>query len=153
MSVLNSRVFLVAVLLAALGASACSTSPSAQGPKPVSSSSVSAVPSHPPTPNGVQVVTVTVESSGFQPKDATAAPGANVIWIQNDTAPHIVMSGTPGHGDGRFSSPSLSKNASFTVVLATPGVYRYFDQLHPSLTGQLVVPTGSSSPKAGSKAP
>ena len=69
----------------------------------------------------------------------TLVPGTNVIWIQNDAAAHTVVSGTPGHEDGKFKSPSLKKNASFTIVLQTPGTYRYFDQVDSSRTGRLVV--------------
>jgi plastocyanin len=100
-----------------------------------------------------RAVTVTVDASGFQPKDTSMAAGTNVVWIQKDAGPHIIVSGTPGHEDGKFKSPSLNKNASFTIVAPTAGTYHYFDQLHPSLTAQLVVPSSGSTSPSGGKSP
>jgi plastocyanin len=135
---------LVVAMLAALATSACSKSTTATGP------TTGVVASQTSKPADVHVVTVTVDSSGFQPKEVSAAPGTNVIWIQKDAGHHAVVSGTPGHEDAKFKSPSLSQGASFTVVLGAPGSYPYFDQLHPSLTAQLVASApGSTSPSAG----
>ena len=77
------------------------------------------------------------------------APGTNVIWIQADGGPHVIVSGAPGHEDGAFRSLSMKKDSSFTIVAQSPGTYQYFDQLHPSLTAQLVVSGGSASPQGG----
>ena len=134
MSFGKKRGMVVAAMLTALVASACSKGTTATGPK------TSVVASQMSKPAAVQVVTVTVDGAGFQPKEVNAAPGTNVIWIQKDADHHVIMSGTPAHEDAKFKSPSLSKSSSFTVVLQTPGRYPYFDQLHPSLKAQVLVP-------------
>jgi plastocyanin len=145
-------------MVATLGASACSKSPSGTGPSPSSSVTPKGVSGSVAPPQAVKLaqdraVTVTVDASGFQPKDASMAPGTNVIWIQRDAGPHIIVSGTPGHEDGKFKSPSLKKDASFTILAQTPGTYHYFDQLHPSLAAQLVVPSSGSPSPSGGKSP
>jgi plastocyanin len=91
-------------------------------------------------------VTVTVDGSGFQPRQVSMAPGTNVIWIQADVGPHVIVSGVPGHEDGKFRSLAMKKDSSFTIVAQSPGTYQYFDQLHPTLTAQLVVSGASASP-------
>jgi plastocyanin len=147
-----------ALMVVTLGASACSKSTSGTGPSPSSSVTPKGVSGSVAPPQAVKLaqdraVTVTVDASGFQPKDASMAPGTNVIWIQRDGGPHIIVSGTPGHEDGKFKSPSLKKDASFTILAQTPGTYLYFDQLHPSLTAQLVVPSSGTTSPPGGKAP
>jgi plastocyanin len=148
----------VAALLATLGASACSKSTTGTGPSPSNSVTPKGVSGSAAPPQAVKLaqaraVTVTVDASGFQPKDTSMAAGTNVVWIQKDAGPHIIVSGTPGHEDGKFKSPSLNKDGSFTIVAQTPGTYHYFDQLHPSLTAQLVVPSSGSPSPAGGKSP
>jgi plastocyanin len=138
MSIGRKHGLAVAAMLSTLVASACS---GGTGGTTATAPNSSVIASQTAKPVATQVVTVTVDGSGFQPREVRAAPGTNVVWIQKDGDHHAVVSGTPGHEDAKFKSPSLNKGASFTVVLRTPGSYPYFDQLHPSLTAQLVVPT------------
>jgi plastocyanin len=143
----------VALILAALSASACNKATSS-GPKPGSTVTPKGVSGSAAPPQAVKLaqsraVTVTVDAAGFRPKDVRMAPGTNVIWIQADGGPHVIVSGGPGHEDGKFRSISMKKDSSFTIVAGSPGTYQYFDQLHPSLTAQFVVSGGSASPQGG----
>jgi plastocyanin len=146
MSVKNKARVVVAVV-AALAIPACSGSATKSAPNPasattppgVSGSGVPSRPSRASRPATTQVVTVTVDASGFRPRDVRMAPGTNVIWIQADGGPHLIVSGGPGHQDGKFRSLPMKKASSFTIAAPSPGTYRYFDQLHPSLTAQFVV--------------
>jgi plastocyanin len=155
MSVGKKKALVFAAMLAALAVPACSTGAPRSASNPSSTTtprgssaaaSQAARASRPATP---QVVTVTVDAAGFRPKDVRMVPGTNVIWIQADGGPHVIVSGGPGHEDGRFRSLSMKKNSSFTIVAGSPGTYQYFDQLHPSLTAQFVVSGGSASPQGG----
>ena len=133
---------------ALLAASGCSSHPAAA---PSSASSAAAASKAKAAAAKVAMVTVTVQSSGFQPASVTIAPGTNVVWIQNDAdakASHTVVSGTPGHADSKFSSIALKKGASFTIAPLAPGTYSYFDGLHTSFTGTFAVsgPATSASP-------
>lgn len=145
MGVVNTRILMLAALLAALLAPACTkTSPGSAGSPAGTTTGASSTGSSSPKLTVAKVVTVTVDASGFHSSPATVASGTNVIWVAGDDGPHVVVSGAPGHEDGRFGpSPSMKKGASFTVVLSTPGTYRYFDKLHTALTGQIVVSTKS----------
>ncbi len=143
----------VAVILATLSASACSKATS-NGAKPGSTVTPKGVAGSAASPQAVQLaqsraVTVTVDGSGFQPKEARMAPGTNVIWVQADGGPHVIVSGAPGHEDGKFKSLAMKKDSSFTIVAQSPGTYQYFDQLHPTLTAQMVVSGASASPSGG----
>jgi plastocyanin len=142
----------VAVILATLSASACSKATS-NGAKPGSTATPKGVAGSTAAPQAVQLarsraVTVTVDASGFQPKEVRTAPGTNVIWVQADGGSHVIVSGAPGHEDGKFKSLAMKKDSSFTIVAQSPGTYQYFDQLHPTLTAQLVVSGTSVSPSS-----
>lgn len=145
-----------AIILATLSLSACSKATSS-GPKAGSTVTPRSGSGSAAAPQAVKLaqsraVTVTVDGSGFQPKEARMAPGTNVIWVQADGGPHVIVSGAPGHEDGKFKSLAMKKDSSFTIVARSPGTYQYFDQLHPTLTAQLVVsgvaasPSGRTSP-------
>jgi plastocyanin len=147
-----------AATLTAFAVSACSKSTTRAGPSPSITGTPKGVSGSTAPPQAVRLaqaraVTVTVDAASFQPKDVSLAAGTNLVWIQKDAGPHLIVSGTPGHEDGKFKSPSLKKDSSFTIVPQTPGTYPYFDQLHPSLTAQLVVTTGGSSSPPGGKSP
>jgi plastocyanin len=159
MNLSRKKALALAAMLAALAAPACSkrhsgaasSSGTTVAPGGVSGS---VVPSQTPRASRaakpvVPVVTVTVDASGFRPRDVRMAPGTNVIWRQADGGPHVVVSGGPGHEDGKFRSLSMTKGSSFTIVARNPGTYRYFDRLHPSLTAQFVVSGGSPSGSGG----
>jgi plastocyanin len=148
MSVGKTKAFVLAAMVAALVAPACSKS----APRSASSPGAAASPASRTSLRPPQVVTVTVDGSGFQPKEVSMAPGTNVIWVQADGGPHVIVSGVPGHEDGKFKSLAMKKDSSFTIVAQSPGTYQYFDQLHPALTAQLVVSGASASP-SGRKSP
>src|SRR5437870_1301177 len=157
MNIGKKQALVLTAMLALLAAPACSTGASRSASNPASTTTPkgapgSAAPSQASRASKaapIQVVTVTVDASGFRPRDARMAPGTNVIWVQADGGPHVIVSGGPGHEDGAFKSLSMKKDSSFTIVAQRPGTYQYFDQLHPSLTAQLVVSGESAAPPAG----
>jgi len=157
MSIGKKEALVLAAMLAALALPACSKNATRSASNPTTTITPKAAPG-PAVPSQasraskaapIQVVTVTVDGSGFRPRDARMAPGTNVIWVQADGGPHVIVSGGPGHEDGAFKSLSMKKDSSFTIVAQRPGTYQYFDQLHPSLTAQLVVSGASAAPPAG----
>ena len=84
----------------------------------------------------------------FSPANATVVIGVNntVVWTNEDSVGHTVVSKAVPSGAASFSSPIISKGGEFNVTLTVPGVYKYFCSLHPAwMQATIVVKAGSSS--------
>ena len=83
-------------------------------------------------------------SPDYDPDELTASAGAEVTVVNQDTVLHTVTSGT-GTSDPQsaqvFDSGFIGPGQSGTLSLAqvTPGQYDYYCQVHPYMTGKLVV--------------
>jgi plastocyanin len=76
----------------------------------------------------------------FQPNSVSIAVNGIVMWINNDnTTAHTVTSGTPGLPDGKFDSGNLAPNATVCMQFMSAGLYQYFCNIHPSMTGTVAV--------------
>ena len=68
--------------------------------------------------------------------------GTTVVWKNNDAAPHHLISGK-GMGDtdkGKlFDSGSIAAGKTFSHKFDTPGTFDFFDALHPTIVGKVVV--------------
>ncbi|HZS54620.1 MAG TPA: metallophosphoesterase [Bryobacteraceae bacterium] len=84
---------------------------------------------------------VQIDNFSFAPKSLTVAPGTTVTWTNHDDIPHNVVS-----TEKRFSSPVLDTDQTFSFQFRKPGSYRYFCQLHPMMTGAIVVEDTSRTP-------
>lgn len=112
-------------------------------PAPVASPKVSQ-PTSPATPSATKTTKkniVTIQSSGFLPKNITIKTEESVTWVNQDTADHTVNS-TPHPIHTDYSSlnlgvikPGESKSLTFPKV----GTYKYHNHLNPSLTGSVTV--------------
>jgi len=78
--------------------------------------------------------TVNIYHSGFSPKTVTITAGDTIRWVDRDHHTHQVY----GSG-GRFISPMLTYRQSYSFRFDAAGTYRYKDELHPKLTGTVVV--------------
>ena len=74
-------------------------------------------------------------------------PGDSVMWYNQDTIFHHVVSGTPEDGpDGVFDTFALRSEFSLdTVDFPIAGKYDYFCNLHPWMTGIITVESTSPS--------
>jgi plastocyanin len=72
----------------------------------------------------------------FVPQVVTVAAGTRLSWVNQDDAPHVVIGTEPG---SPIKSPPLDTDDKYSIVLATPGTYRYFCSLHPQMTGTVIV--------------
>jgi plastocyanin len=70
----------------------------------------------------------------FNPEKITVKPGTTVTWIHGSQMPHTVS----GNADGLRSS-TLYKGQQYSHTFNTSGSYSYFCELHPSMTGSVVV--------------
>ena len=98
-----------------------------------------AVPS--PTP-GQGSVTSNIAS--FKLEDLVVPVGTEVVWVNQDGAPHTTTLGTPSELANIWTSGSLSKGDSFSATFIEPGTFPYFCKIHPSMTATVtVVESGS----------
>ena len=77
---------------------------------------------------------ITIAGFRFEAPDSVAA-GATVDVSNTDSAPHTVTA-----DDGEFDSGQIDGNGtgSFTAP-SEPGTYAYHCEVHPNMTGELVV--------------
>ena len=138
MTILRSCLTALALCLAALATAACG------GP------SRAAVSPSDPAAAGAAVV---VQGIAYQPGSLSIAVGTQVTWTNADAGvAHTVTSGTPGEDavpgvspaqpsspDGRFSGQLDADGAVYRYRFTEPGSYAYFCEIHPSMTGDVVV--------------
>ncbi|MDD1654517.1 MAG: cupredoxin domain-containing protein [Methanomicrobiales archaeon] len=87
------------------------------------------------------VVEVVIRNFAFEPATLTIPPGTTVIWTNEDTVPHLVASDPhPAHTDlPELVSGTLSPGDSYRFTFTNTGNYGYHCDLHPSMTGTIVV--------------
>jgi len=85
-------------------------------------------------PAGAATRTVNIYSSSFSPKTATIVAGDTVTWVNRDTLNHQILA-----DKGQFVSPILRPGRNFSFTFNAAGTYTYKDELHPKITGTIVV--------------
>ncbi len=84
----------------------------------------------------------------FNPNSVSINVGDTVTWTNADTVGHTATSGKPSDNTtGTVWDSSLIKaGGTFTSPpFATAGTYNYFCQVHPWMTGQVIVGAGSAT--------
>jgi plastocyanin len=82
----------------------------------------------------------------FYPEILPIAPDDSITWVNDDSVTHSITSGMPGHPDysGKFfktGNIEPSKSATVKIADTSSFAYYYFCEIHPWLTGKLVVIT------------
>lgn len=86
----------------------------------------------------------TGDNSCFGAASLTITPGTKVTWVNDDTAAHTITSGTPTDGpDGTFDSSLLPAGKSYSFTFDDEGTFAYFCQVHPWMTGTIIVKAGT----------
>jgi plastocyanin len=85
------------------------------------------------------VAAVAISNFSFQPNSLSIAVNDIVKWSNNDSTAHTVTSGAPGALDAKFDSGNLVSNATVCVQFLSAGTYQYFCNIHPFMTGVVVV--------------
>jgi len=76
----------------------------------------------------------------FLPGEVTIGIGDSVTWHNDGTAAHTVTSGNPEDGpDGLFDSGLFLGGDTFSHTFTEAGEYQYFCQIHPWMTGTVIV--------------
>jgi plastocyanin len=101
----------------------------------------------PPAGGSVTTVSIVVGASVptnaqfYEPNPARTSVGSMVTWVNDDTSPHTVTSGTVERNtptpDGRFDSGIMNPGDSFPFVFDSAGEYPYYCSIHPWMTGKV----------------
>lgn len=79
-------------------------------------------------------VTVRINGMRFEPATVTVKPGTTVTWVHGSQMPHTITGNTDG-----LSSSTLYNGQTFSHTFDASGQYEYFCNLHPSMTGSVIV--------------
>lgn len=77
---------------------------------------------------------VVIKQMAFAPPELKVKAGTEVAWRNDDASLHVVTA-----DDGSFSSPPMEQGGVFKRVFAKPGTYAYTCEMHPFMTGKIVV--------------
>jgi plastocyanin len=70
----------------------------------------------------------------------TVPSGTNVTWINKDSSPHMLVSGTPDKGpDNLFYGDFFGTSENYTVTFEKPGTYPYYDPAWSHIRGVITV--------------
>jgi len=75
---------------------------------------------------------VEIQAFQFQPQRTVVLPGDTIEWINRDIVPHTVTA-----NGGTWKSHTLEEGQSWEVIVENNGVYSYFCEFHPHMTGVL----------------
>ena len=74
------------------------------------------------------------------PANATVPEGSTIIWLNNDSTPHLIVSGTPDQGPSNiFYGDYFSVGESYNITLDNAGDYNYYDPAWSHIRGQITV--------------
>jgi plastocyanin len=115
------------ILIATIGVIACggyATSPtSTPEPAPAGSTTVA-------IPSGASTLTTTA----FGANPLNISPGTTISWLNSDDTTHT----SAGDG-GAWSSGNIAPGARFNFTFQSAGRFTYRCQIHPGMTGTIVV--------------
>jgi plastocyanin len=83
--------------------------------------------------------TLQIKLFTFAPKTVTVAAGDTLLVTNGDDTEHTVTFGTPDNKDARLTGAVLGKGGTAAVTPRTPGVYPFYCERHPFMTGTLTV--------------
>lgn len=83
---------------------------------------------------------ITSPIQDFELENLVVKVGMTVTWVNEDSAPHTVTSGTPPN---RFSnlwdSPNMDRGQNFTFTFERAGEFAYFCKIHPFMIATVTV--------------
>jgi plastocyanin len=87
-----------------------------------------------PDARAIGPASVDIKDSRYLPATITVPVGTAVRWTNHDEETHTVTSTT-----GAFGSLGLDLDETFTHTFTVPGTYPYACDLHPFMSGTIVV--------------
>jgi len=87
----------------------------------------------------------TNSQSPVTPKDITIPIGTTIIWLNKDSSPHLIASGTPDKGPTNiFYGNYFESGQAYNVTLDKAGIYGYYDPGSPNINGSITVVEGNN---------
>ncbi len=83
---------------------------------------------------------VEIKDFAFVPASATVSVGDAVTWTNADSAPHTATA-----DDGSFDTGTLNQDGSESVTFDTAGTFPYHCEIHPEMTGTVVVEAAAAT--------
>jgi plastocyanin len=77
---------------------------------------------------------IRIDQMAFAPEVVKVKAGTEVVWRNDDASLHTVTA-----ADGSFTSPPLDQGEVFKKAFAKPGTYSYTCEMHPFMSGKIVV--------------
>jgi len=77
---------------------------------------------------------VAIKNFSFTPATLTVAAGTTMTWTNHDDVPHTVTA-----ADKSYTSGAIDTDGTFSPQFTTPGTYKYFCSIHPTMTAQIIV--------------
>lgn len=81
-----------------------------------------------------QTADIRIVNFSFLPKVLNVSAGTTVRWTNEDQASHTVTADHAGFVSGR-----LAQGQSFAHLFTRPGTYTYHCNIHPYMTGKIIV--------------
>lgn len=78
---------------------------------------------------------IAIKDFAFSPPEITIKKGETVVWKNEDSAPHTVVSDSGNEID----SPSLSNGQMYSHTFNTAGTYAYHCSIHPNMKARIIV--------------
>ncbi len=88
----------------------------------------------------------------YSPTDLQIVPGTTIVWTNNDSVSHTILSGTstkkignPFTPDGKINSGPIAPGQSFQFTITDIGIIRFYDPSYTWMNGVIVsIPPSSS---------
>ncbi len=97
------------------------------------------------TPAGAADASVSISGLAFNPANVTVNVGDSVTWTNNDAGIQHTVSSDSG---SELGSGAISSGATYVHEFNSAGTYTYHCDIHPTMTGTVVVQQVAESPTA-----
>lgn len=82
----------------------------------------------------------------YDPETIQIAPGTPIIWVNNDSIEHTILSGTstqqyatnPFIPDGKIASGKIAPGQTFTAIINDTGIIRFYDPQYTWMNGVVI---------------
>jgi plastocyanin len=81
------------------------------------------------------------DSDGFTPQSLTIQPGQSITFVNQDDDPHTATGSD-------WDTGTLQPGESATIAFDSPGEFAYSCQIHPVMTGTILVEGATATPQA-----
>jgi plastocyanin len=91
----------------------------------------------PPTMAAIEIT-----PNGFMPATLSISPNTDVVWINEDAAPHLPAADPyPTHRSlpALVAPRALGQKETYSFLFTKSGTVHYHDDIHPTWTGTVVV--------------